>query len=72
MARARPPETAPIPAPRVRVAHAPPPAVKAQSAPAPRPAKSAPQPEPGLSTLISGAQQALASGLKAAGSLFGY
>ena len=72
MARARPPETAPIPAPRVRVAHAPPPAVKAESAPAPRPAKSAPQPGPGLSGLISGAQQALAAGLKATGSLFGY
>jgi len=71
VARARPPEAAPA-APRVRVAQAPPPDVKAQSSPPSRPAKPVPQPEPGLSTLISGAQQALASGLKAAGSLFSF
>ena len=59
VARARQPEAAPA-APRVRVAHA----------PASRPAPSEPQPAPGLSRLISGAQQALASGLKATGSLF--
>ena len=73
VARARQPEAAPVSAPRVRVAYAPPSDVKAEATPAaPRQAKPEPQPAVGLPRLISGAQQALASGLKAAGSLFSF
>ena len=73
VARARQPEAAPIPAPRIRVAYPPRSDVKAEATPAsPRQAKPEPQPAPGLPRLISGAQQALSSGLKATGSLFSY
>jgi hypothetical protein len=56
--------------PRVRVAYAPPPDVNKTSPH--QPVKVEPLPGPGLPKLIVGAEQALSSGLKATGGLFGF
>ena len=56
--------------PRVRVASAA--AADAKKPPARQPVKVEPLPGPGLPMLIGGAQQALASGLKATGELFSF